>query len=75
MNLLIYFEEFKERYPIDNWPIMLKIDNSFIPYSGDLSDISAGGERSRRSRQLASLSIADVSPRLALQRILALFQV
>ena len=44
--------------------------------SGDLSDISAsGGERSRRSRQLASLSIADVSPRLALQRILALFQV
>lgn len=44
---------------------------------GELSDISGSGsgERSsRRSRQLASLSIADVSPRLALQRILALFQ-
>ena len=40
-----------------------------------MSDMSGGGERSsRRSRQLASLSIADVSPRLALQRILALFQ-
>ena len=43
--------------------------------SGELSDISGSGERSsRRSRQLASLSIADVSPRLATQRILALFQ-
>ena len=41
--------------------------------SGSATEFSDSGQ-SRRSRQLASLSIADVSPRLALQRILALFQ-
>ena len=42
---------------------------------GDSGAELTGGERGgrRQSRQLASLSIADVSPRLATQRIMALF--
>lgn len=44
------------------------------PAPGDLMSPAERPGARRQSRQLASLSIADVSPRLATQRIMALFQ-
>ena len=65
------FEKRSERGGLTKWQqVSEKIADS---KSGSGAEFSDSGQ-SRRSRQLASLSIADVSPRLALQRILALFQ-
>ena len=65
------FEKRSERGGLTKWQQVSEKISDSKPGSG--AEFSDSGQ-SRRSRQLASLSIADVSPRLALQRILALFQ-